>query len=70
MVGTDNFFYVDLSYLCQFGFCDIVCSKRTYKLNSSCVECEIGYYSDNMGSKSCTPCPPGTYNFNKGGSYL
>ncbi|KAH7823039.1 uncharacterized protein MONOS_1349 [Monocercomonoides exilis] len=47
---------------------DVVpCSPGTYENeNGECVDCPIGSYTDEFGSKACNKCPPGTVGEMKG----
>ncbi|OMJ75810.1 hypothetical protein SteCoe_24991 [Stentor coeruleus] len=67
-IGTYNFYTIDMKEICSSCNCTALCSKGTYTKDNQCIECERGHYSEIMGSTSCTPCPPGTFNSNYGSS--
>ncbi|OMJ73408.1 hypothetical protein SteCoe_27920 [Stentor coeruleus] len=66
LIGTNNFFYIDIKEICSEGICEAKCSKGTYNYNNRCVECDAGYYKDTIGNTLCNPCPPGTYSIVNG----
>jgi Galactose oxidase, central domain/Tyrosine-protein kinase ephrin type A/B receptor-like len=65
---SNNFYYrVDLRQICEdTQTCEAFCSKGTYLLDSECVKCPKGSYSDTYSNSACTLCPPGTYNNHEG----
>ncbi len=42
-------------------FCKESCSPGTHYRNDSCITCSEGFYSKNIGSSVCTPCPKGYF---------
>ena len=76
---ADQQYVFNVSVYCQFGktgeslrsnvIDTLLCPPGMFHVTDhECQLCEAGEYSDEIGSKSCTKCPQGTYREQKGGN--